>query len=432
MTTQQDPSENKALVAYVVPKEEPFYVHDLKERLAGKLPAYMLPSAYVILSGLPITPNGKVDQDALPEPTLWGEHLTDSFVPPRSVAELQLTRIWETVLERKPIGVKDNFFMLGGHSLLAVHLMSRIHQEFGKNLPLSALFENPTIEHLAHMVTQVEAEPAWSPVVAIQKEGSHPPFFCVSGAGGNVLYFYHLAHYLGHERPFYGLQALGLDAEAGYCTDVEEMAASYIDAVQSIQPHGPYYLGGHSFGSWVAFEMARQLWQSKQEVALLVVLDTPSPSFSHTWRHIQFDETERLVRISQMMERWAGRELNVSYTALAALTPSRQLSYVAEKLKSSGILPPGTSLAQVLNLVNVFKANDQAMDAYVPRPTTLPCRVALFQATEVHEEDSAFQTLENVNGRWGWDQFTQRGVSVCEVPGDHITMLVEPDRKSVV
>jgi acyl carrier protein len=177
---------------------------------------------------------------------------------------------------RQKLGIHDNFFELGGHSLLAVRLMAEIQQQFGKNISLATLFQGATIEQLANILRQQTDSQAWSPLVAIQPHGSKPPFFCMPGSGGNVIYFHQLARHLGTEQPFYALQARGVDGKSAPFTRVEDMADYYLKAIQTVQPQGPYLLGGHSFGVIVAFEMAQQLHRQGQKVARLAILDLPA------------------------------------------------------------------------------------------------------------------------------------------------------------
>jgi surfactin family lipopeptide synthetase C len=303
VVVSEDPLGNKCLIAYVIPDQDEPSVDKLRSFLKEKLPHYMIPAAFVMLKAFPLNPNGKLDHKALPEPDLLSQNGSATLVAPRNPFELQLTQIWAEVLNTPLVGVQDNFFDLGGHSLLAVHLMARIQQHFGKKLPLASLFEGPTVEQLAHILQQQAEESVLPLLVPIKPDGSKQPFFCVSGAGGNIVYFYHLARYLDSDRPFYAFQAKGLDGKSEPHTCVEEMAADYIAALQAVQPEGPYLLGGHSFGSWVAFEMGQQLQEQGHEVALLAVLDTPGPG-SYNLENIQFDEMERMVRVSELIERW--------------------------------------------------------------------------------------------------------------------------------
>jgi acyl carrier protein len=175
----------------------------------------MLPSAFVLLDTMPLTPNGKVDRRALPAPDLSRQESEATFVAPRNEVERQLTEIWEQTLGVQPIGVKDNFFELGGHSILAVKLFWQIEKTFNKNLPLAILFQSGTVEALAKIICQEdlaanktlvntldESRTTWSSLVEIQPNGSKPPFFCIHGLGGEVLCFRELAQHLGPDNHF--------------------------------------------------------------------------------------------------------------------------------------------------------------------------------------------------------------------------------------
>jgi thioesterase domain-containing protein len=174
------------------------------------------------------------------------------------------------------VGVHDNFFDLGGQSLLAVRLFTRIQKILGKDLPLTTLFQAPTIGQLASIIQQEGLATPWSSLVPIQPGGSKPPFFCVHGCSGRVLHFYDLAHLLGPEQPFYGLSALGSEKGQVPLTRIQDMAAHYINAIRTIQITGPYYLGASGFGCAIVLEMAHQLESQGQTVNLLALL-TPSP-----------------------------------------------------------------------------------------------------------------------------------------------------------
>ncbi|MCP5003307.1 MAG: amino acid adenylation domain-containing protein, partial [Planctomycetes bacterium] len=253
-----DKEDNPCLSAYItlaMPIDEVAGI--LRTWLKGRLPEYMVPADFTVLEKLPLTPNGKVDRKAFPEPDtlLTGKY----YQAPRETVELQLAQIWENVLDIRPVGISDNFFELGGHSLLAIRLMTQIEQQLKKQLPLTTLFQNTTIEQFATILRK-QAEPLpWSSLVAIQPKGEKLPIFCVHPAGGNVFCYLELAQHLGEEQPFYGLQSFGFEAGQVAHTHVVEMARFYLDEVQTLHPHGPYQLAGWSFGGLVAFEMAIQL-----------------------------------------------------------------------------------------------------------------------------------------------------------------------------
>jgi amino acid adenylation domain-containing protein len=423
--SQFDAPSDKRLIAYVVANEgqEPI-ASELRRFLRENLPEYMVPSAFVMLEAMPLTPNGKLDR-ALPAPDTSRRGLEASLIPPRNTMELQLAQIWEDVLGVHPVGVRDNFFDLGGHSLLAVHVIAKIQHQFGKNLPLATLFQSPTIEHLAGILHQQTDSLSWCPLVTIQPSGSKRPFFCVPGAGGNVIYFYNLARHLGSDQPFYGLQAVGLDGKSEPHTRVEDMAAHYIEALQAVQPQGPYLLGGHSFGSWVAFEMVQQLQKQGQEVALLAILDSEAPISGNKPVGVDWDDAIWLTSLASMIERLFGKNLEVSYDVLQPLDPDEQLNYLKERLKMVNLLPPEAETTQVRGLVQVFKANNQAH--YVPQEV-YPTRVTLFRASEVDLEEAASKELSEIlrHPTWGWDELSVEPVESHIVPGDHITMMTEP------
>jgi acyl transferase domain-containing protein len=199
--------------------------------------------------------------------------LATNFVAPSDRTEKKLAKIWEKVFNIRQIGIHDNFFELGGTSIMAVNLFSKIDQAFSCRLSLVVLFQCPTIAQLAHMLSSKDQASVWSTLVPIRAIGIHLPLFCVSGIHGNVLVYADLAKHLGTSQPFYGLQSRGLDGIQPPHTSIEEMATYYIAAMKSVQPEGPYFLGGFSLGSKVVWEMAQQLHQQGQKVALLALFD---------------------------------------------------------------------------------------------------------------------------------------------------------------
>ncbi|MEO0968281.1 MAG: amino acid adenylation domain-containing protein [Cyanobacteria bacterium J06639_18] len=424
---EQEPG-NHRLVAYVVPHTgEDIQDPELRQYLQEQLPDYMVPTAFVFLEALPLTPNGKLNRHALPAPNTFRNTLDRNYLAPRDSLEMQLVQIWECILNVRPVGIRDNFFKLGGHSLIAVRLMAQIQQQLDKNLPLATLFQNPTIEQIADIIRQKSEVSPWSPLVKIQSQGSKPPFFCVPGAGGNVLYFYHLARHLGLDQPFYGLQALGLDGESQPHTTIEDIAAYYIKAIQAVQPEGTYYLGGHSFGGHVAFEMAQQLHSLGHKVGLVAILDTPAPLPGILPDRFDWDSGTWLVYLAQLISRLWGKELQVSSEELQLLNPEEQLHYFKDKLTLAELLPPEAGITQVRGLIQVFQANKQTR--YFPQNIS-PAPVVLFRAKDLHPDDAASDEIDEsmlpTDTAWGWSEFSSTPVDVHFIPGDHLSMMVEP------
>ncbi len=250
--------------------------------------SYWVSPAEAITAPLP-PPTQSVTADVTPKNGLQRNSLTntvsepltpsldDTLIAPTDELEQQLVQIWEKVLKQEPIGVEDNFFKLGGNSLLAVQLFNQIEKQLGQKLPLSQLFQSPTIQELALLLRNPQWQPSWSSLVPIKPTGSHPPLFCVHGIGGEVFTFERLSQYLDAEQPLYGLRAQGLDGKHPPHTSIEEMAADYLQEILQVQPIGPYFLAGFSLGGRIAFEMARQLSQAGQSVALLALLEGGLP-----------------------------------------------------------------------------------------------------------------------------------------------------------
>lgn len=229
--------------------------------------------------------------------------LDSDYVAPSNEIERRLAGFWQELLGIERIGVEDSFFDLGGHSLIAVRLFAMVKRAFRAEFPISVLFEAPTIAACARLIAEAtgasgagdtaqeesDAPPAAPAMARMQRRFTHvvpmtqgagagegqTPFFMVAGMLGNVLNLRHMALLLG--RPFYGLQARGLYGEDVPHDDFTEAARDYIAELRQVQPHGPYLLGGYSGGGLIAWEMAHQLEQAGEEVAQLVLLDTPLP-----------------------------------------------------------------------------------------------------------------------------------------------------------
>ncbi|MEH2173669.1 amino acid adenylation domain-containing protein [Nostoc sp.] len=410
---REDQLGDKRLVAYIVPNQDQPSIGELRKFLKQKLPEYMIPNALVILDALPLTPNGKINRHALPASNTELS-LEAGFITPRDTLELQLAQIWSDVLGIHPIGVQDNFFDLGGHSLLAVRLMAQIQQYFGKSLPLATLFQGTTIEKLASLLHSSTDFQLDFPLVTIQSSGSKSPFFCIHPIGGNVLCYADLARCLTSEQPVYGLQSLGLNGKQEPLTRIEDMAAHYIEALLTIQPQGPYQLGGWSLGGVVAFEMAQQLHSSGQEVALLALIDSYAPMAIDMPE--QMSEAMLVTSLTKDLSGLFGKELPVSNQP-QQLQTEKQLIHILEQAKMLNILPPFVGIQQMRQMLQVFKANSHALSRYRPQPYS--GRIILFCANKKVEEDTQNKSL-------GWGELAAGGIEVHQIGGDHYAIIREP------
>jgi len=416
---------NKQLVGYLtLTAPDAATADDLRQHLKLHLPPYMVPAALVILDAFPLTPNGKVDRKALPAPVSVRRDAQDGFIAPRDDVEARLAAIWEELLAVRPIGAHDNFFDQGGHSLLAVRLMVRIREQFGRTLPLSVLFQNPALEQLARALQEAAAPRPWSPLVTLQGGGG-PALFCVPGAGGNVVYLRQLAQSLGPSLPVHAFQARGLDGREEPHRSVEEMAACYVEALRQVQPRGPYHLLGHSFGSWVAFEMAQQLRRQGEEVAFLGILNTTVPVQAPTPSEASpLDDADWMASVASTAGRLYGVDLGVSAEALRPLSPQERREHLTRRLVQAGLLPEGADSQQVQGFIEVYKAAYQI--DYIPQDT-VPVPIALFRAQERHEEDGIVPESFVDDATWGWGRLASTPVTPVTVPGDHMTMMAAPN-----
>jgi amino acid adenylation domain-containing protein len=415
---REDIPGEKRLVAYLVlHQKQSLSPNNLRDYLHQKLPEYAIPAIFVEMKALPLTPNGKVARHELPIPNNDISESDKAFIAPREIIELQLTQIWEELLNIKPIGVTKNFFELGGHSLLAVRLMARLEEQFKLKLPLSVLFEGGTIEHLASVLRQQPQPSSDSPIVPIQLKGSKPPFFCVRPSSGNVFCYYQLAHHLGGERPFYGLEGLTtiLEGKQEPFSDIKEMATYFIDAMRLVQPEAPYFLGGWSMGGLVAFEMATQLKEQGQQVALLALFDSTAPVENARTNSENTDDNDAkiLAEIARNTAHSFGKNLSLSEEKLQALAPEQQLNYILEQMKLAAFLPSDIKLEQVQQFLKVCRCDRIAIDNY--RPQIYRDRITLFRSDRT-QNDSLL----------GWEKLSSQPVEVFDVPGDHFTMFSPP------
>ena len=425
---REDSPGEKRLVAYVVPqKQVTLTISELRQFLANKLPGYMIPNAFVILESLPLTPNGKVDRHALKAPSQTRD--SDKFIEARNKLELKLVQIWSKILKVDKIGVHDNFFDLGGHSLLASYLMAEIKQQFSKDLPLTTLFQNPTIEQLATIIQKDSVYFNSSCLVAIQSHGTNPPFFCVPGAGGRPFYFYHLGRYLGEDQPLYSFEN-DLYEKLGSITRIEDIASIYIAAMQTVQPQGPYFLGGHSYGGNVAFEMAQQLHKQGQKVALLAIIDSSAPTYKDKQMlidYLNWDHARWLAEVSKGLEIYLDKNVDISYEALRCLSVEEQLKYVLNYFKLANMLPPNAEITQLTNIVQAYKTSCLCLVDYVPKELYHD-KLTVLRANEDLPEDPNSELASEASADFslGWSEFSTEPVDIHFVLGNHVSIMAEP------
>jgi len=332
-----------------------------------------------------------------------------------------LEQIWKELLGVESVKVDDNFFDLGGHSLLAVRLLTRIEKRFHKSLPLQSLLQAPTIESLAVLIrgerleepaqaagTAVPMGPrkSWSPLVPIRKGGSRRPFFCVAGAGGNLLNFRDFSLRLDPEQPVYGLEAPGVDGQLPPAESIEEMAELHLASIRQVQAEGPYLLGGYSGGGVVALEIAQKLAEAGELTNEIVLLDTFHPAAMARragWR----------VELSSISNQgvpylWNWAVGSITRHTLWALQ-SRRLRYYLDR---------GEPVPHGLRGWHLATKFAEVLPRHVPRPYA--GRVTLFRAAEIGN------MYAHLGGALGWESVLPN-LDVVKVPGNHDSLVREPN-----
>ena len=343
--------------------------------------------------------------------------VSTAYVAPRNEHEQTLARIWQAALGVESIGALDNFFELGGDSLLAIQVIAQMRDAFHVDLAPHSLLHQPTIAALAATIggTSAGAEHRATParqlhpsLVNLQPDGRKTPLFLVHPIGGGVYIYRELAHLLGPDQPVYGLQAQGFDGKAEPLTRVEDMAARYIEAISAVQPEGPYLVGGSSFGGVVAFEIAQRLRAREQEVALLTLIDSPTPGQLPTQPP---DEYEILATL-------LGRERAELMEQLGQRPPEEHLRDCLEQARAAGNVPPEFGMAEFRRFLGMLKGNFEALHCYIPR--VYPGAAILFRATVSSQQVPA--EIEQ-----SWRALVAGGLEVHVVPGNHFTMNYTPN-----
>ena len=402
--------------------EEIFAPAVLRKYLQERLPPYMIPSTFVLLDKFPLTSNGKIDRKAFPAPSYVDIQPAHDFVRPRTETEKTLAAIWSEVLKVDNIGINDDFFELGGDSLLAIKAVSRIQDVFEVSMPLSTLLQAPTIASLAEILGKKHWVPSWSSLVPIRSGGSKPAVFFMHSHSSNVLEYYSLANRLESDQPVYALQARGLNGQVVKNSSVEEMVSAYLDEVRSLQPNGPYYLGGFCFGGVLALEAAQQLTAAGQEVALVVMIQSMHPDFMRfkpditMFRRWWYRTTKR-VNLELENLSYGGKGYFVQrsrrlWDRVRARTAIAFYNMSANDSIDLSRLP----MYQILEALGI--QHDKAYEKYAPRPYYGD--VVIFRASKQLSGLMADEYL-------GWRGVLHGHLDVCEVPGHQQNLLAEPN-----
>ncbi len=413
---KEDKASEKKLIAYVV-SQDVFSKEDITVFLQSKLPAYMVPRIFIPLSRLPLNANGKLDKKALPDPDLLPEFGNRKIKPPETETQTMLAEIWKEVLHLQQLSIDDNFFELGGHSLVAVRVMKMIEEKSKHRLPITALFEAPTVEKLSLLLEKDDKRGSWNSLVQIKPGGNKPPLYIVHGSGLTVLIFHALAMGLDPDQPVFGLQARGLNGIDEPFDNMEEIAAYYVGEILEQNPQGPYNLAGYSFGGIVAFEMAKQLKAMGREVNMLAIFDTNADHSSH------FDDWA--LKMSKKFKRQFPKFKFVlrSFKKYPAETVSYQFNFLKSKfirlLVNAGVLKKASAEEEYLDFAEKINyKHDIAFEKYKLQPYNGSIDLFRVKSRMYFLDDPVYL---------GWKPYALQGINIHEISGDHKTFLLAPN-----
>jgi len=388
-------------------------------------PGHLATAELIAVDSIPRHADGSADLAQLPLPGSGDPTpvSTDEYVPPRDELETNLVAIWEDVLGIRPIGIRTPFFKLGGYSLMIVRLFARINKALGISLPITTIFNAPTVEQLADIV---RGRAYYSSLVPVQTSGSRPPFFMIH----SYLLYQGIPAVLGPDYPFYGLRELDSDAEN---MSVEQRAAAYLDAIRSIQPKGPYFIGGWCAAGPLAVETARQIVASGEKVSFLVLFDSWRPGYAAELAKEQAGTAE--MRLSARID----RKVRFHRNQLRPLSATQRVRYVLGAIshKFSAVRNRaylknwaiaewfcrkfGLQLPHFMHNVSLTTLNSlKEYRGIEPYPGSL---------TLIRAKEAPY--IPGAKEHCGWDAIVKGGVKVLWAPGDHESMFLNPHLQTV-
>ncbi|WP_316745966.1 non-ribosomal peptide synthetase [Streptomyces sp. MK7] len=414
------------LAAFLVAAPGTVDLDATRRELRAQLPGHMVPSHLECLPVLPRTPSGKRDDAALRRIPLTRRALT--CAAPSDALERRLAEIAAETLQLPAVGAHDDLFELGATSLTVIRLVIRIEQRLGMAVPVSALITAPTIAELAAYLRTVGDGSAavQGPLIALRSSGTRRPVFLAHPTGGNVLCYLPLARALPPDQPLYGFQAAGLAPGTEPLRTVPEIARSYVAALREVQPHGPYTLGGWSFGGHIAFEMAAQLRAAGEEVADVLLID--SDALDQSADRPEVDGLSLMTWFFWELL-WLDRGGDVPADAFRALRDEDDAyRSVRELAVRTGMLAADDADTSLRRVFEMFRANWDALIDWRPTPTDQDVVLIRAQGSlpdvlkPVHDlAGSLYHEPAN-----GWTRLTTGSVRVLDVPGDHMQIVQDP------
>ena len=388
------------LVAYVVADGDKPDTAQLREHLGQLLPAYMVPSAFVLLDALPLTSSGKVDRRALPEPDVAATRA--EYVAPSTPTEQKLAEIWQDILGLDRVSVDDDFFELGGHSLLALELLVHVERAHGMRIPVRAIMEGRTIRRISSVLDGSQESSLPNGIVCVRQGHSDKALFCIPGSGGGALQYEGLASRLSTSRSIYAIELHDMDLGTATWPSMHEMAVTVAQSMRQVQENGPYSLLGYSFGGNLAVEVAAELTRQGQQIELVYLIDSYAPGAAEI-----ASQTDRFARhlraLTSVPLREAFDYFKFRGRRVLGLLPAR--------------LPEETDLQYRLRIAD--ERGIRALHSY--RPSHFSGRIAWVHALDIYE----WARIKDTTGTGGWSGVCNE-VEVIDIKCAHFELLNQP------
>ena len=378
----------------------------LASHAAERLPAYMLPAAFLIVPRLPLKPNGKLDLEALESAA---QHFSrEAQQAPLTPAEAKVLAIWRDVLRLQGVGADDDFFEAGGDSLLAVQMLARVERELGIRIPVRAVVEARTVRRIAAMLADTLRSSLPRGVVRVREGDLERPLFFLPGLGGTALQFEHLAARLSTQRAVFVVELHEFDVEPAVLESLAETASAIVSRLREAQARGPYSILGYSYGGNLAVEVARELISQGQQVELVVVLDAYAPGSVRNpsgWSKVA--EHLRILRRLSWREAYG-------YLAPRVL---RRLGLRAPEPEPARPLPESGLERRLAETVELGK---RAFRSY--HPAAFAGRIILVHASDLGD----WMEIADPSGTCGWGEICKSGVDVVQIGCKHLELFKEP------
>ncbi len=443
----QDAMGDKYLCAYFIPTNTRAFekvssiVRELKSDLSQSLPHYMIPSYFMQLDEIPLTPNGKVDRKALPVPQIKAG---DAHIAPRDKVEEKLVEIWAKILDRDNvlssksesyafIGIDNDFFELGGHSLKAAVMVSKIYKEFRVRLPLLEIFKTPTIRRLAEYIrnTRNQTFKAIADNLVLLKENSDTTLniFFIHDGTGEVEGYVQFCQCLDSDINCWGIRADKLESLAPQNWTIEQLSRMYVEKIKDIQPQGPYYIAGWSLGGIIAFEILRQLENMNEEINFMALIDSPPP-YNYNGVQKSTSEFDLQSELDYIKNYSLGSEIREKLKNVTDLNQFWQS--IAEYLETNDydveMIKKAITEFGMHALPNYKQLNIKESIYYLNRGRTFhQARKRYAPDGKIHTPVHYFAASESkyINEKQ-WNQYTIAPIEFYKIAGDHFSILKKP------